>query len=77
VIEAMADALDIAPGRLASSARVLASVGNLSSASVLHVLRDVIDHGTPLDGALGLLGAMGPGFAAELAAVRWRAPAPG
>jgi len=72
VIEAMADALDVPVAMLASSARVLAAVGNLSSASVMHVLRDAIETGPPGEGSLGLLGAMGPGFAAELALLRWR-----
>ncbi len=38
VLDAVADALDLAPDALATSRQVLADVGNLSSSAVLHVL---------------------------------------
>jgi alkylresorcinol/alkylpyrone synthase len=46
-------------------------VGNLSSASVLHVLADTLEASPPLPGASGVLLAMGPGFCAELVLLRW------
>jgi len=51
--------------------RSLAEVGNLSSASVLHVLRDTIAKRPPA-GSPGLMMAMGPGFCSELVLLRWR-----
>ena len=51
--------------------RSLAEVGNLSSASVLHVLRDTLAKRPPA-GTPGVLMAMGPGFCSELVLLRWR-----
>lgn len=49
----------------------LAEVGNLSSASVLFVLRDTITKRKPAPGSYGMIVAMGPGFCSELVLVRW------
>jgi alkylresorcinol/alkylpyrone synthase len=46
-------------------------VGNLSSSSVLHVLRDTLAERRPPPGTPGLLLAMGPGFCCELVLLRW------
>ena len=48
----------------------LASIGNLSSASVLHVLEDTLRERPPEPGSHGLLMAMGPGFCSELVLLR-------
>ena len=45
--------------------------GNLSSASVLFMLTDVIDNESPAAGDTGLMLALGPGFAAEMVALAW------
>ena len=50
--------------------RSLAEVGNISSSSVLHVLRDTIAKRPP-SGSPGLMMAMGPGFCSELLLLRW------
>ena len=50
--------------------RSLAEVGNLSSASVLHVLRDTLRERAAAAGTPGLLMAMGPGFCSELVLLR-------
>jgi alkylresorcinol/alkylpyrone synthase len=71
VLEAIATALDLPPGALDRSWRLLAATGNLSSASVLFVLRDLLDSRAPRPGEYGLMLAMGPGFCAELALLRW------
>ena len=39
----------------------------MSSVTVLFVLDEILRHDRPAAGALGLLGAFGPGFSAELA----------
>ena len=74
VLEAMESALDLHDGQLDVTWRSLAAVGNLSSASVLHVLADTLaGRGVdpPEPGSPGVLLAMGPGFCAELVLVRW------
>ncbi len=48
----------------------LANIGNLSSASVLHVLEDTLRERPPEPGSHGLLMAMGPGFCSELVLLR-------
>jgi len=45
--------------------------GNLSSASVLFMLHDVLSNGGPAPGDLGLMLALGPGFAAEMLLLSW------
>jgi alkylresorcinol/alkylpyrone synthase len=71
VLTAMQDALELTDGALDVTWRSLAAIGNLSSASVLHVLRDTIAEQRPVPGAPGLLLALGPGFCAELVLLRW------
>jgi alkylresorcinol/alkylpyrone synthase len=71
VLEATADALGLKNGQLDASWDSLKKVGNLSSASVLVVLEDVIRNRRPESGTLGLLAAMGPGFCSELVLLEW------
>ena len=49
----------------------LREVGNLSSASVLHVLRDTMEQRRPAPGSHGVMLAMGPGFCSEFVLLRW------
>lgn len=71
VIEAITATLGLADNALELTWRSLAEVGNLSSSSVLHVLRDTLAD-KPATGTPGLLMAMGPGFCSELVLLRWR-----
>ena len=71
VIEAINAALGLDDDALELTWRSLAEVGNLSSSSVLHVLRDTRAK-KPTAGQPGLLMAMGPGFCSELVLLRWR-----
>jgi alkylresorcinol/alkylpyrone synthase len=71
VIEAITATLGLSDDALELTWRSLAEVGNLSSASVLHVLRDTIAK-RPAPGTPGLMMAMGPGFCSELVLLRWR-----
>jgi alkylresorcinol/alkylpyrone synthase len=71
VLEATAAALDLHNGELDASWECLKKVGNLSSASVLVVLEDVMKNRRPAPGTLGLLAAMGPGFCSELVLLEW------
>lgn len=70
IIEAIVDSLDLSPQALELTWRSLGEIGNLSSASVLHVLRDTIAKPPPSDSP-GLMLAMGPGFCSELVLLRW------
>lgn len=70
VIDAIVESLGLPDDALALTRQSLASAGNLSSASVLHVLRDTLAR-RPMPGSFGLLLAMGPGFCSELVLLRW------
>lgn len=71
VIDAMVRALEVDASALDVTRRSLAAVGNLSSASVLHVLADTLAADLPAPGTPGVLLAMGPGFCAELVLLEW------
>jgi len=71
VLEAFEGALELPKGALDLSWKSLAAVGNLSSASVLFVLADLLESGRARPGDRGLLVAMGPGFCAELVLLEW------
>jgi len=71
VLEAMEAALEIRRDALALTWRSLAQVGNLSSTSVLLVLRDTLAEARPPAGSYGMLMALGPGFCSELVLLRW------
>lgn len=70
VINAIARSLDLPPDALELTWRSLGEIANLSSASVLHILRDTIAKPPP-SGSPGLMLAMGPGFCSELVLLRW------
>ena len=71
VLQASEAALGLHDGELEASWVSLRQVGNLSSASVLVVLEDVMKNRRPEPGTLGLLAAMGPGFCSELVLLEW------
>jgi alkylresorcinol/alkylpyrone synthase len=71
VLEAVQESLELPDEALDVTWRHLADVGNLSSSSVLHVLRDTLAVRRPPPGTPGLLLAMGPGFCCELVLLRW------
>jgi alkylresorcinol/alkylpyrone synthase len=71
VLEATAEALGLLSSAFDVSWECLRQYGNLSSASVLVVLEEVMTHRRPEPGTLSLLAAMGPGFCSELVLLRW------
>jgi alkylresorcinol/alkylpyrone synthase len=75
VIAAIERTLGLGSDALAVTRDCLADVGNLSSASVLHVLERTLagEHpgGPPEPGTPGLLFAMGPGFCSEQVLLTW------
>ena len=70
VIEAITATLGLPDDALELTWRSLSEVGNISSASVLHVLRDTMAKHPP-SGSPGVLMAMGPGFCSEVVLLRW------
>jgi alkylresorcinol/alkylpyrone synthase len=70
VLEAFAASLGLPDSAFATSWESLNRVGNLSSASVLHVLSQLLEQPP---GTNGLLFALGPGVSAELVLLRWAA----
>ena len=70
VLDAVRDALGLAEADLRHSREHLADAGNLSSASVLHVLARTLEHPTAPPGSLAVLMAFGPGVSAELVLLR-------
>jgi alkylresorcinol/alkylpyrone synthase len=70
VLEAMQAALGVEREALQVTWDSLARIGNLSSASVLHVLADTLADRPPRPGSFGLMLAMGPGFCSEMVLLR-------
>jgi alkylresorcinol/alkylpyrone synthase len=71
VLQAFESALALPGDALRRSWESLEKVGNLSSASVLFVLDDLLRSREASPGDVGLLVAMGPGFCAEMVLLRW------
>jgi alkylresorcinol/alkylpyrone synthase len=65
------DSLELPPDALKLSWECLRQMGNLSSASVLVVLQEVLAHHRSKPGTYSILAAMGPGFCSELLLLRW------
>jgi alkylresorcinol/alkylpyrone synthase len=71
VLQAFEAALDLDEQALSVTWNSLRTVGNMSSSSVLFVLRDTMYDHRPPPGSLGLMLAMGPGFCSELVLLEW------
>ena len=71
VIDAVQQGLGLPDQALATTRSSLAQVGNLSSASVLHVLQETAATRRPPPGTHGLLIGLGPGVSIELLLLRW------
>ncbi len=71
VLEAMQRCLQVTDDAFAVTWDSLASIGNLSSSSVLHVLADTMQQRPPGTGVPAVMTAMGPGFCSELVLLRW------
>jgi alkylresorcinol/alkylpyrone synthase len=71
VIDAVQHSLKLPDSAVEMSRRSLAEAGNMSSASVLHILEKTIDTGPPPAGSAGLMIGLGPGLSAELVLFQW------
>jgi alkylresorcinol/alkylpyrone synthase len=70
ILEALEESLNPKPEALAASWETLKKFGNMSSASVLFVLKE-IEGRRPAPGSLGVALSFGPGFASEGLLLRW------
>jgi alkylresorcinol/alkylpyrone synthase len=71
VLQATEQALGVPRQALDVSWRCLRRTGNLSSASVLFVLEEIMKNRRPEPGTWSVLAAMGPGFCSELVLLKW------
>lgn len=71
VIDRVQQALGLTDADVAVSRRVLRNYGNMSSPTVLFVLNELMQNGAVQAGDLGVMLALGPGFAAEAALLEW------
>jgi predicted naringenin-chalcone synthase len=71
VIEQVGKLMELDEPQLAHSRHVLQHYGNMSSATVIFVLDDLFRARETVPGDWGLMIALGPGFAAEGALLRW------
>ena len=71
VLQAFEKSLELPENALHRSWNSLQTVGNLSSSSVLFVLKDMIESAEAQPGEYGLLLAMGPGFCCEMVLLQW------
>jgi alkylresorcinol/alkylpyrone synthase len=70
VLDSIENAIGLAPEALVHSRNSMRENGNISSASVLDVLRRTAAEPPP-EGAFGVMLAMGPGFSFELLLLQW------
>jgi alkylresorcinol/alkylpyrone synthase len=71
VLDAAQRALKLPTQALATSRQSLAQAGNMSSASVLHILELTVADNSPAAGSFGVMIGLGPGVSAELILLRW------
>ena len=71
VIDRARTLLELGEAEVAHSRAVLRRYGNMSSATILFVLEEMFRQESPVDDEWGLMIALGPGFAAEGALLRW------
>jgi alkylresorcinol/alkylpyrone synthase len=71
VLNAIQESLQLRDRDLERSWECLKRFGNLSSASVLLVLEDVVMKHRPAPDTYGVILAMGPGFCSEMILLRW------
>ena len=71
LIDAIQNSLKLPDSAMELSRSSLAEVGNLSSASVLHVLEKTVTADPPPPGSAGLMIGLGPGISVELMLLQW------
>lgn len=70
VLDAYVETFGIVNEKIDNSLDILTNYGNMSSATILYVLKKFLENGSK-KGDLGLVAAVGPGFCSELLLLRW------
>jgi alkylresorcinol/alkylpyrone synthase len=73
ILTLVAQEFDLLPEQLAASWKVLRRYGNMSSAAVLFVLAEMLEHPPAQPGDPGIIVAFGPGISGEVVLARWEA----
>ena len=71
ILESICESLQISAEDLKDSQAVLEQYGNMSSPTVLFILKRLLEDDRPSKGDPGLAAAFGPGFSSELLLLRW------
>lgn len=71
VLDAYMGALELSEAHVRHARDILRDYGNMSSPTVLFVLKRFLEAQQDQNGDYGLIAAMGPGFSCELMLVRW------
>jgi alkylresorcinol/alkylpyrone synthase len=71
VLDRARELLDLSDAQMAPARDVLREYGNMSSATIVFVLDRLLRRAAVVPGDWGLMLALGPGFAAEGALLRW------
>jgi len=71
VLDKVSEHLQLSEEALAPARRVLRNFGNMSSPTALFVLNEIEQSARPAAGDYGVILALGPGFVAEAALLRW------
>ncbi|MFI5252995.1 MAG: type III polyketide synthase [Bacteroidota bacterium] len=71
VIDSLQEAMGFTDEQVRHSRCVLKNFGNMSSPTVLFVLKETMEKSNPKSGDYGVMLAMGPGLALEAALLRW------
>ncbi|WP_026021916.1 type III polyketide synthase [Bacillus timonensis] len=72
VLDAYETALGIPKSMTEIARKVLRNQGNMSSVTVLYVLKEFMENRIGKEGDYGLATALGPGFSSELVLLQWR-----
>ncbi|MFY4776040.1 type III polyketide synthase [Metabacillus sp. RGM 3146] len=75
ILDAYEESLGLGAKALLPSKEVLINHGNMSSVTVLYVIREFLHKQSQKCGEKGLIGALGPGFCSEMLLVEWEEPA--
>lgn len=68
-MEAYVKELNLPENMTKDSLEILKEYGNMSSATIIYVLRRIMEKANK--GEIGLAAALGPGFSSELLLMRW------
>lgn len=71
MIDAYIKSLGLSSEKLSSAQSILQKHGNMSSATILYVIKDHLQNGHKKEAERGLIGALGPGFSSELLLFSW------